>query len=193
MPFVRQRRRRSAVLSVGVSLFVFAGCADGEPKMTQRDVLLLAQPDADFATRTQIVTEQRRLLGRLATGHSVEDLVTPDFSIRNDHSAIPSESGYRAQREQLALLAALNAHPGWADSVFEGADLAAYLDFHTHELSELQVVVLAHDEEGSTILTTWHRSGANWKAAGMVMNPSPAHIALLHERSSQRAGLHTQH
>jgi hypothetical protein len=192
MSFLTMCMRPKAVHCLLASCFLLVGCAGGEPETAEREVLLLGQPDGDPATMSTIAAEQRKLFSSLVAGQGIEQQVTPDFSIRDDHSATPSDSGYDAQRRQLALLRTLNARTQWADSVVERANLADYFDFQIHELSGHQIVVLAHNDIGSTVMTSWVRGGSEWRAAGMVMNPSPEAIALLRERSSQQVGRPTQ-
>jgi hypothetical protein len=103
--------------------------------------------------------------------------------------ALEDSSTTAARRRQASLFEALNVRAPLDTSVIaQAGDLLAYTDFQVLHLSTSQVVVLARDDHGSVLLTNWIGSGAEWRAIGMVLNPSPAALDRLYERATEWSG-----
>ena len=160
-------------------------CSADERSQAERKLALAPQGSNTTAGTADFVRRQRDLLAALQARHSLEKHAMTGFTVRNHHAGALTDSAVAAQRRQIETLQALNVRPVLDTTVLaEAGDLLTYTRFQTYPLSANQVIVLAHDQRGSTILTSWLRSGAEWRARNMILNPSPVTIAGVRDRST---------
>ena len=132
---------------------------------------------------------QRDLFAALHERGNIDELTTNRFVIRYDRNARSEpDSSYARELRLLRLLDALNTRAPLDMSVLaEAGDLSAYRDFQAYPLHSSQVIIVAKRQDGPTVLTNWLLQEEDWRAAGIVLNPSEDMLAILYDRSSQTA------
>ncbi|HSJ24893.1 MAG TPA: hypothetical protein VK929_09510 [Longimicrobiales bacterium] len=161
-------------------------CGPVEQEQQDRGVSLVQHDDGSTADAPAMIRRQRELFAALMARDGVPDLVAERFTIRNDYSATASDSNATARQRQRALLRTLDVRAPLDTAVIaQAGDMMTYTDFLTYTLSASQVVVLARDGRGAVLLTSWSRGGSDWRATGMVLDPSQAVLNSLYERAAQ--------
>jgi hypothetical protein len=180
--------RLQLLITMACLSLVYCSVDEREPR--NRDVSLVQQHVDTITEAPAIVARQRDLFAALVAGRDIDELLHRRFTIRNAYSgALEDSSTVAARRRQASLFEALNVRVPFDTSVItQAGDLMAYTEFQVLHLSASQVVVLARDDHGYVLLTNWIGSGADWRAIGMVLNPSPAALDRLYDRATEWSG-----
>jgi hypothetical protein len=181
-------RNKMIALLIAVSSMALARCGPGHTEQA-RDVPLLSPVDSPATVVPQVLGRQRDLFAALQTHNDIADLTTTRFTVSDArHHRGARDSSYMKQLRVSRFLGDLNIRAPLDTSVLHAAgDLAAYRDIQAYPLNQRQFFVIARRGDGSVILTNWLLDGRDWKAHGVVLNPSEEWLAMMYDRSRQFA------